>query len=105
MKWFAVSADDEHIGLSVKPPFRRRWTAVIPWSSITRVCFEAHGPDLSDSLYIFTDIRPESWVIPTEAVGADRLWGEILRRQLFDVTLATEAASAVAGLFCWPPPP
>jgi hypothetical protein len=57
---------------------------------------------VSDGIYVFTRERPESYVIPTEARGGGELWSEILRRKLFDATLAIEAASSTGGLYCWP---
>jgi hypothetical protein len=57
---------------------------------------------MSDGIYVFTTLRPESFVIPAEASGGAALWNEIVRRGLFDAELAIEAASASEGLFCWP---
>jgi len=67
--WFVVMTDDRSIGLSVIPPGRSPRQAVIPWDSVVRVCFEAADFLVSDDLYIFTSLRPESWLIPTEADG------------------------------------
>ena len=58
----------------------------------------------SDGIYVFTSDRPESYAIPTEAVGGSELWEEILRRGLFDPTLAIKAARSEEGLYCWPLP-
>jgi hypothetical protein len=58
---------------------------------------------LSDGIYVFTNQRPESYVIPTEANGGGALWSEILRRGLFDPSLAIEAARSTGGIYCWPP--
>lgn len=70
---------------------------------MTRVCFQAEGPFVSDGIYLFTNLRPESWTIPTEADGGAQLWEELLRRRLFDPELAIKAMGAASGLFCWPP--
>lgn len=101
--WFAVALNEQSIRLEVSPPGREPWQAVIPWDSVARVCFEAEGPMASDSLYVFTSLRPESWVIPVEAAGAEQLLDELIRRGLFDARLAIEAMQAEHGLFCWPP--
>jgi len=103
--WFVVTTDDQSIHLVVTPPGRSPWQAVLPWSSITRVCFEAEGPLLSDSLYLFTALRPESWAVPVEAVGGVPLFQELVRRHLFDAGLAITAMKAQTGLFCWPAEP
>jgi hypothetical protein len=57
----------------------------------------------SVALYIFTSLRPESWLIPTEADGGRELLRELIRRGLFDASLAVTAAQAHEGIFCWPP--
>lgn len=100
--WFVVATDSKSIRLSVTPPHRPAWQAVIPWESITRVCFAAEDPLVSDGLYLFTNLRPDSWVVPVEAVGGTLLLDELARRRLFDPALATKALTAVSGLFCWP---
>lgn len=68
-----------------------------------RFCFEAGGPLESDSLYVFTRLRPESWVIPVEGAGGQHLLDELIRRGLLDARLAIEAMQADHGFFCWPP--
>jgi hypothetical protein len=100
--WFVVTVDDQTIHLSVTPPGRPPWQAILPWNSITRVCFEAEGPLASDSLYLYTSLRAESWVVPVEAVGETSLFQELISRRLFDPALAISAMYADQGLFCWP---
>lgn len=100
--WFVVTTDDSSIHLSVSAPGHQHWEDSIPWNSVIGVCFEAE-PEISDGLYIFTSLRPESWAVPTEAVGGPQLLDELIRRGLFDADLAIKAATAVTGLFCWPP--
>lgn len=102
LEWFNVRFDDAQITLQVSPPGRPAWDAQIKWERIIRICFKAGGWDSSDELYLFTDERPESYLIPMIAVGADALWDEILHRKLFDAELAIEAASSSEKLFCWP---
>lgn len=100
--WFNVTFDDDRVTIHASPPGRENWAAEFPWSTIVGVCFKAEDFLLSDGIYIFTTERPESYVIPTEAIGGSELWGEILRRGLFDAELAITAACSSEGLFCWP---
>jgi hypothetical protein len=58
---------------------------------------------MSDGVYVFTTLRPESFVIPLEAAGGAALEAENVRRGLFGAEMALRAASATEGLFCWPP--
>lgn len=102
--WYLVRCDDSAVHLDVRPPGREAWSAAIPWDTITRVCFEAEGLDLSDGIYIFTSQRAESHAIPVEASGGHELWTELLRRGLFDAGLAATAMAAADGVFCWPGP-
>lgn len=41
--------------------------------------------------------------MPVEADGGAALLGEFMNRKLFSAELAISAASAVEGMFCWPP--
>lgn len=102
LDWFRVRFDDTRITLDVAPPGRPAWEAHIGWGRITRICFKAGGWESPDEVYLFTDERPESYLIPTIAEGGHELWLEIIRRGLFDAGLAVEAASAIDRLFCWP---
>ena len=101
-EWFRVAFDGERVSLDVAPPGRDAWSAKFPWDSVLRVCFKAEGLEASDGVYVFTALRPESYVIPVEARGGAEFWTEVIRRGLFDAQLAIEAASAPEGLFCWP---
>lgn len=103
VSWFAVSSDEDAIYLSVTPPVGEPWQATILWTSVTRVCFAAEGLELSDGLYLFTNLRPESWVVPVEADGGTELLDQLIGRGMFDARLAIQAAQAMSGLFCWPP--
>lgn len=102
--WFTVTFDDEHVYLDVHPPGRAAWTDQFAWSTIHHIAFKAEDFLVSDGIYVFTTQRDNSYAIPSEAVGGAELWGEILRRGLFDAELAIEAAAASEGLFIWPPP-
>src|SRR5437870_3385472 len=101
--WFHVSFDTRRIRLDVAPPGNAAWQEEFLWSEIVRVCFKAEDLSLSDGIYVFTTRRPESYVIPTEADGGPEFFDEILRRNLFNPTLALQALLADTGLFCWPP--
>lgn len=101
--WYTVEFDAEEVRLSASPPGHQAWEQSFRWDTIERVCFEAAGFAVSDGLYIFTSLRPESYVIPIEAVGGQELWFEIIDRGLFDAELAIQAAASAETIFCWPP--
>ena len=101
-EWFRVQFDDAAIQLRVNPPNRPAWEARINWARIIRVCLNAGDSLNPDEIFIFTDERPESYLIPIHADGADKLWDEIITRELFDAELAILAMSAANKLFCWP---
>jgi hypothetical protein len=101
-EWFFVTFDDTAVYMRAEPPGKPAWSQEFAWDSVIRVCFKAEDMFVSDGIYIFTTERPESYVIPTEAQGGGELWSEILRRDLFDATLAIEAAQSEGGLYCWP---
>jgi hypothetical protein len=101
--WFRVTFDDIAIYLDVTPPARDPWQARIEWARIVRICFKSGDFPESDEVYIFTDERPESRLIPIDASGGYELWQEILGRKLFDAELAIRAAASPGGeLFCDP---
>ena len=102
-EWFFVTFDAEAVHVRAEPPGRASWSQSFRWDSVVRVCFKAEDVFMSDGIYVFTSERPESYVIPTEAQGGSELWLQILCRELFDPTLAIEAASSTGGLYCWPP--
>jgi len=64
-------------------------------------CWSASGS--SAPVSIFTSLRPESFVVPTEADGGSELWSEVLRRGLFDANLAGKANTSLGETFVWPP--
>ena len=101
-EWFLTRFDSDFISLEVSPPGRSAWTAQIEWKRINRICFKAGDLYNPDEIYIFTDERPESYLIPTEANGGNILWEEILRRNLFDAETAIAAATSTNKLFCCP---
>ena len=103
MKWFEVDYDAENITISRRKLVVLKSVIVIQWSRIIRICFLAGDHIKFDELYLFTDERPESYVIPMDSFGGLQLWGEIIKRGLFDAELAIKAASAFSDeLLCWP---
>jgi TPR repeat protein len=103
INWFQVRFDDEKVYMAAQPADREPWTQDFRWADIKQICFKAENIYMSDGIYVFTKIRPESYVVPTEAIGAQELWSELIRRGLFDAELATTAATAIEGQFWWPP--
>ena len=102
-EWFFVTFDEQAVHVRAHPPGKPSWSQSFRWESVVRICFKAEDLFVSDGIYVFTNERPESYVIPTEAQGGGELWSEILRRKLFDAALAIEAARSTGGLYCWPP--
>lgn len=102
-EWFAVEFSEAGIELDVRPPGREPWQARIAWESIQRICYEAEDFPVSDGIYVFVAGREHSYAIPSEAQGGSELWGELVRRGLFDGALAIRAVSGGPGLYCWPP--
>lgn len=101
-EWFKVEFDDAVISLRVNPPKREPWTAEIKWERIIRICFNSGDLYNPDTIYIFTDERPESYSIPSEADLEGALWNEIISRNLFDPEVAIQAMSSTNELFCCP---
>jgi len=102
-EWFKVIFDDKSVLIDVVPPNREKWSAHFDWDDVIRICFKIGDLFTSDELYIFTNTRPESYLIPIEANGGLELWNEIVSRGLFDAGLAIKMVSKTEGLFCWPP--
>ncbi len=100
--WYLVEWDETAITRKVSPPGKDAWSDQLPWSEITRVCFEVNDVYASDCIYLFIQRREESFAIPTEAKGGAELWSEIIRRGLFEAKLATQVVSSGSGIFCWP---
>lgn len=104
-EWFRVEFDESGVRMDVRPPGRAPWKASFAWADVQRTCFKAEDDSVSDGIYVFTRLRPESFVIPTEALGGPELWSEIIRRGLFGAELAIKAATEVGTMSCWPPDP
>jgi hypothetical protein len=101
-EWFSVTFDEQAVHMRADPPGKPPWSQSFRWDSVVRICFKAEDMFVPDGIYVFTNERPESYVIPTEAQGGGELWSEILRRKLFDAALAIDAARSTGGLYCWP---
>ena len=101
--WYKVGFDQNLIWRDVNPPGRDSFRDSVKWKDINRVAFEVSDYPLSEHIYVFSVLRPESYLIPTEAHGAESLWAEIVKRGLFDPALAIEASLSQSGLFVWPP--
>jgi hypothetical protein len=101
--WFHVTFDETKIYLDVRPPGQEFWKAEIGWAEIIRICYQAHDYTMSDELYLFTNKRKESYLIPVEADGGLDLWNELVKRNLFDPELAIRIAMTHEGIFNWPP--
>ena len=101
-KWYHVTFDVENIYRNVNPPNEESWTDQLQWKDIIRICFKLGDLYTSDELYMFTDKREESYLIPIEANGGIELWNEIISRKLFDADLAIKIASTIDGIYCWP---
>ncbi|MGY5872908.1 MAG: hypothetical protein RTV72_11725 [Candidatus Thorarchaeota archaeon] len=104
MKWFEVDYDADTITISRRKALFLKSVTKISWFRIIRVCFLVGDHIKFDEVYLFTDERPESYVVPMDSFGGLQLWGEIIERGLFDAELAIKAASAFSNeLLCWPP--
>jgi ankyrin repeat protein len=97
----SVSFDGDAISLRVEPPDGAAREEQIRWERIVRVCFKPGCLYESDEVHLFTEGRADGYLIPTKADGGGGLWGEILRRNLFDPMVAREAeASPRKEMFC-----
>ena len=100
--WYHISSNEENIYRKVDPPGQEGWSDKLRWEDIIRICYKPGDFLDPDELYIFTNEREESYLIPLEADGAQELWGEIIERNLFDAELAIKLVSMSDGLYCWP---
>ena len=103
-QWFHVEFDESQVIMRAAPPGKQSWDQSFPWSSVTRVCFKDEGALASDGIYVFTSLRPESFVVPTEADGGDAFFQALVARGLFPGDPAGKAITSTdGGLYCWPP--
>lgn len=103
MDWYRVSFDENNVYINIKIPNKKEETDQFQWKDVIRVCFIPYSFYSPDEIYIFTNKRKESYLIPTEAFGGLELWNEIISRNLFDAELAIKAATGNEGeLYCWP---
>jgi hypothetical protein len=68
--WYTIEFDAGQVRLSASPPGQQPWIQTFGWDEVERVCFEAGDFVASDTIYLFTRLRPESYVIPLEAAEA-----------------------------------
>ncbi|WP_444919607.1 hypothetical protein ACJJID_11460 [Microbulbifer sp. CnH-101-G] len=102
--WIFVTCGSESICRHIAAPRKEQWNDKFRWSEIERICFEATDYMFSDDIHFFTTESPASYVIPTEAKGGQALWNLAMQKGLFDAGLATEAATSLGGMYCWPAP-
>jgi hypothetical protein len=101
-KWFFVTFDEFTVNIRANPPDGKGWEQSFLWSTVERVCFKDEGLYQSDGIYVFTSERPESFVIPTEANGANEFFGALVGRGLFLANIMAMAVSSTDGSFyCW----
>ena len=101
-EWFHVRFDEQGIYWQVEPPGEPSWTEQVAWDHIECVCFKATDIFESDEILLFTGIRPEGHVIPTEADGGETILPELIDRKLYDAELAILAAGLTEGMLCHP---
>lgn len=100
--WYKVTFDDRFIYRIVDAPGKEAWNDRFSWKDIEKVCFECTDYMHPDNIYFFVKNRPESYLIPSEAEGADDLWHYIVDNGFFDPNLAIKAMTSVKGIFCDP---
>ena len=100
--WYQVRCDQTGFTRTAQPPGAEAWSDQVRWADIVRVCLEVEDFVTTEALYVFTNERPESFAIPMQADGGPELLQALIERGLFEAQMAIEAASAEAGLFCWP---
>ena len=101
--WIQVWFDIERVYMAAQPADQEPWTQDFRWDDIKHICFQVEDIYISDGIYVFTKVRPESYVIPIEAIGGQEFWAEVIHRGLFDAELAITAATSIEGQFWWPP--
>lgn len=102
-EWYRVSFDENLVYQDVAPPGGTAWKDQFAWTDVIRICFYTGGLFESDAFYVFTSLRAESHVIPTEAQGGQDFLAQLMERNLFPAELLLEAAQTEGEYFCWPP--
>lgn len=100
--WYQVSFDESWINISARPPGKDAWQRSVKWSAIIRVLWQGEGGLVSDGIYLFTSERKESYVVPTDSKGGDRLVEELINRGYFASEKFTETVTDPYGFYCWP---
>ena len=104
MLWYHVKFDDEKIYIIITHRDRDPTKVELWWENIIRICYVPMSYIGPDEIYIFTNQQEESFLIPSEALGATELWGEIVDRELYDAEKAIKVMSGKeTQLYCWPP--
>ena len=102
-EWYRVEVSAEEVILDVNPPGKPQWKDSFAWRDVIRICFKDEGPWVSDAFYVWTKHREESYVVPSEASGADDFVDQVINKELFDSDLFQEAMmSSNGGWYCWP---
>ncbi len=99
--WLQFWFDEQGLHRRANPPGRAAWSDSLAWADVARVCLEMEDFLGTNSIYVFTRHRAESYVFPLDTEEGQALLNELIRRKLFDAQLAIEAASG-EGLYCWP---
>ena len=103
MLWYQVKFDSEKIYIIISHKDSKPTKAELFWKNIIRICYVPMSFIGPDEIYIFTNQREESYLIPSEALGASALWGEIVDRGLYDAEKAIKVMSGKeTQLYCWP---
>lgn len=101
-KWFQVTFDEIKITITANPPGRNSWQQTLEWDNLIRVIFQGEGGYSSDTLFLFSSLRPESYVIPTDAKGGQELIDKLIAKGIFNSKNFTDAVLSPYGIYCWP---
>ena len=102
-EWYLVVSDNISVSLDVSPSGKEPWKDTFKWDSVVRICFKDEGLYFSDTYYVYTSNREESYVIPAEASGGQEFVEKMLDLKMFDEQYFIEAmGSTNGGYYCWP---
>jgi hypothetical protein len=88
--WFKSWFDDKTIYLEAKSDNVTIKKEQLLFENINRVCF-SWDPKATDGIYVFTNDRENSHVVPLMSPGSDELVEELIKRGLFSKELIIEA--------------
>lgn len=102
-EFLTVEFDDSGVRVRVLGDIDPEWNQEFSWIRIRRVCFKDGGILSSDIIYVSL-VEPEKLaVIPTEANGGHKFFGELCDRGLFPEKVWRRAIGDTSGgLHCWP---